>query len=131
MQNVPTFLLHPDPQPAVPRVLTDVEPPLMSRCGYRDWYDLNKGIEEFWWNVRYIRAYAFDGKIDGVIRYETRLAQCADWITARLVEYGVTEDMARAWLEAYRQQTDALERREMGEDEETDWRPYDRMAMLS
>lgn len=134
MQDIPTFLAAPARPPLHLRVLTDVEPPLSFRCTQSDWYSLNKAIEQFWWNVRYIRAHAFDGSIDGVIRHEAALSESAEAVVSQLARHGVPEADSRAWLETYREQTDAAERRmldgEMAEDEETDWRPYDRIAML-
>lgn len=118
LECIPPFLRSLCP-PDFPRVLDDVEPALCFRCDTGDWHDLDEVIEEFWWSVRYIRAYAYGGDIGNVLRYEAALQEQGDWIVDRLARYGVAEADTRAWLAAFRIKTNRKQTRvfDYGEDD--------------
>ena len=78
--DVPNFLIQPDEL----RVLGYVEPTLRFACGLARYHGIVEIIEEFWWEVRYHRAAAWDQNFVEVLRSEARIRAFADELVAQL-----------------------------------------------
>jgi hypothetical protein len=102
IHNNPTFLI----QPEEPREIGYVEPTLRFACCLARYHGILDIIRDFWWEVRYHRAAAWDQAFLAVMRSERQMRAFADELVADLTELGVAEADTRAWLEVFRRDTD-------------------------
>jgi hypothetical protein len=67
--DIPTFLIQPDE----PQEIGYVELTLRFACGFAHYHYVLDIIRDFWWEVRYRRAAAWDQSFALVVKCELRL----------------------------------------------------------
>jgi hypothetical protein len=87
------------------------------------WLDI---IRDFWWEVRYHRAAAWDQEFVTVMKSEWQMRAFADELVADLTELGVAGADTRAWMEAFLRDTDKRQMAAMeGDDDSMQWFPLE------
>lgn len=89
-----------------PRELANADPPLRFSCDIRAWCTITDIVDEFWWEVRYFRASAWDNNLGGVIYASHGMDLRSAQLVAILEPLGVRGEVVRAWLESYRIEID-------------------------
>ncbi|QQP93141.1 hypothetical protein IGS68_28775 (plasmid) [Skermanella sp. TT6] len=120
--DIPDFLIQPDE----PQEIGYVGPTLRFACGFAHFHYVLDIIREFWWEVRLHRAAAWDQSFTKVMQSETRMRALTDELVADLAERGVAEADTRAWLEAFRRDTDQREQAAIeADDDRMGWFPLE------